>query len=52
MDLSYWLIWVFPKLYKVGNAANKGLHGEEQNKFCKKIISSVDRAQNLLVYTL
>ena len=30
-------ISVFPKLYKVGNAANKGLHREEQNKFSQKI---------------
>ena len=24
---------IFPKIYKVGNVANKGLHEEEQNKF-------------------
>ena len=29
----------FPKLYKVGNIINKGLHREEQNKFSKKASS-------------
>ena len=31
---------VFPMLCKVGNVANKGLHGEEQNKFTQKIAPS------------
>ena len=31
---------VFPKLYKVGNVANKGLREEEQNNLCKKTASS------------
>ena len=26
----YWFIRVFPKLYKVGGVAKKGLHGKEQ----------------------
>ena len=30
-----------PKLYKVGNVANKGLQGEEQNKFAKKIVVGI-----------
>ena len=31
---------IFLKLYKVGNAFNKGLHKEEQNKFNQKIVPS------------
>ena len=31
-------IRIFPKLYKVGNIVNKGLHREEQNKFSNKKI--------------
>ena len=33
---------VFPKLYKVGNIANKGLRGEEQNELSQKIALSGD----------
>ena len=43
---------VFPKLYKVSNVGNKGSHWEQQNKFSKKIASSGDWTQNLLIITL
>ena len=33
--------------YKVGNVTNKGLHGEGQNKFSKKIVCSDHRIQGL-----
>ena len=40
---------VFPKLYKVGNVANKGLHREKQNKFNQKLAFSGDWNQDLLI---
>ena len=51
-DLLVISIRVSPKLYKIGNIANKGVHGEQQNKFSKKNASSDDKAHDLLVYTL
>ena len=40
---------VFPKLHKVGNVANKGLHRKSKINPAKEIASSGDRTQDLLV---
>ena len=46
METFHWMKWastfirVLPKLYKVNDDDNKGMHVEEQNKFSQKIVSS------------
>ena len=45
-------IRVFPKLYKVANVANKGLHKEKQDRFSQKIVPRWDWTQNFLIIIL
>ena len=43
--------WVLPDICKVGNIANKGLHGEEQKKFSQKIAPIGDCTHDLFIIT-
>ena len=45
------LIRFFPKLHKVSNIANRGLHGEEQDKFSKNC-HQANWTQDFLIITL